>query len=363
MKPQVLFIGDLDKSLPEYRDFADKYDCIEYELTTIEQVIEDFKTKFQNIQAIYGAWLGFTLLNGFRDEILENAPSSLKVISICSVGYDGYDGESMAEKSIILTNVPSDGASEPVAELTLCHTLLSFRNFKLFQESFTNDTNHTVILRRQLETGSFNTKDGIATLGEKKGYSFGHSALNRTSLSPRGHNVVIVGFGKIGQTIGKRLSEIGMNIHYSKRSRLSSDAEASLPYPVTYHRKLTDTKDLADLVVIACPGTPETKHMINNEAIDSFSKPIRIINIGRGSVIDEQALVDGLRSGKVLFAGLDVFEDEPKVHEELFNRQDVVLTPHIAASTIENFDHTAIMAMKNIENVLSENGNGINRVN
>lgn len=363
MKPQVLFIGELDKSLPEYCEFSQKFECIEYELTSAEQMIEDFKTKFQNIQAIYGAWLGFVLMGGFRGKLVENVPSSLKVISICSVGYDGYDGEAMAEKNIILTNVPSDGASEPVAELVLYNTLLSFRNFKHFHGSFTKEANHTVEVRRQLENGSFNTTNGLPNLGERDGYAFGHMALGRKSLSPRGHNVVIVGFGKIGQTIGKRLSEIGMNIHYTKRSRMDSSSEAALPYEVTYHNKLSDTKDIADLIVIACPGTPETKHMVNKDILDSFSKQIRIINIGRGSVIDEQALVDGLKSGKVLFAGLDVFEGEPQVHQELFNREDVVLTPHIAASTIENFDHTAIMAMKNIENVLLEKGNGISRVN
>ena len=65
MKPQVLFIGDLNKSLPQYDEFTKKFDCIEYELTTLEQLIEDFKTKFQNVQAIYGAWLGFFLLGGY----------------------------------------------------------------------------------------------------------------------------------------------------------------------------------------------------------------------------------------------------------------------------------------------------------
>lgn len=363
MKPKVLFIGDLNKSLPQYVEFTKKFDCIEYELTTVEQLIEDFKTKFQNIQAIYGAWLGFFLLGGFRNEVLQNAPSSLKVISICSVGHDGYDGKAMAEKNIILTNDPSDGASEPVAELVLYNTLLSFRNFKIYQDNFTKDTNNTVEFRRQLETASFKSDNGAAQLGDKKCYAFGHHAISRSNISPRNHNVVIVGFGKIGQTIGKRLFEIGMNIHYTKRSQLSQTEEEKVSYPVTYHKKLVDTKDIADLVVVACPGTPETKHMINKETINAFSKPIRVINIGRGSVIDEQALVDGLKSGKVVFAGLDVFEDEPKVHEELFGRQDVVLTPHIAASTAENFDHTAIMAMKNIENVLLENGNGINKVN
>lgn len=363
MKQKVLFIGELNKSLPEYADFTQKFECVDYELTTADQLIDDLTTKFHDVLAIYGAWLGFMMLGGFKDKILENAPESLKVVSICSVGYDGYDGQQMAKRGIILTNVPSDGACNPVAELVLYNAISSFRNFKVFQDNLNLQNNHTVWYRKNLQSGSFDSKSGQAQIATQTGYDFGEYALGRGNSSPRNHNAVIVGFGKIGQTIGQRLSDIGMNIHYVKRSKLTADAESALNYPVTYHQNVTEVKDVADLIIIACPGTPETKHMINAEVIDTISKPFRIINIGRGSVIDEQALVDGLQSGKVLFAGLDVFEDEPRIHEQLFNRQDVVLTPHIGASTVENFDYTAISAMKNIENVLLHGGQGLSKVN
>lgn len=363
-KPKVLFIGDLNESLPEYKQFQTKFECIKYEITTEEQLINDFKTKFTDIQAIYGAWLGFVLIGGFKNNILQNSPPNLKVISVCSVGYDPYDTEAMRKRGIILTNVPSIGAAEPVADLVLYNTLASFRNFKIVSKNFNKNMNHTVKQRIILGKGQFVSDTGLVKPNlVDEGYEFGHTVVGRENLSPRNHHVVIIGFGNIGQTIGKKLSDIGMIVHYVKRNQLSSEQESILPYKVIYHKSLDEITQFVDLIVVACPGTPETKHLINSQVIDSIDKPFRIINIGRGSVIDEQALVNGLKQGKVVFAGLDVFEDEPKVHPDLFDRDDVSLTPHIGASTVENFDFTAVTALQNIENVLLDGGEGIHTVN
>lgn len=362
-KPKVLFIGDLNKDLPEYKEFVNKFEPVFYEIPlTKEELIKDFMEKFQDIQAIYGAWLGFVLLGGFKNEILENAPKSLKVVSVCSVGYEPYDFKRMAEKGVVLTNVPSDGAAEPVADLALYMALAAFRHFPLFVNSFNREKLNTVQTRAELDSGRFDSDSGKVVLNKKSTYSFGEIVGGRQVLSPRGHNAVIVGFGNIGQMIGLKLSALGLNISYVKRTPLTLEQLSKLSYKAEYCKSLEDAAQTADLVVIACPGTPETYHMVNKDVIDKFSKPIRIINIGRGSVIHEQALVDGLKLGKVLFAGLDVYEEEPKVHPELYDRDDVMLAPHIGASTVDNFDYTAVMALKNIQNVL-EGGDGISRVN
>ncbi|KAG2731680.1 hypothetical protein G9P44_005267 [Scheffersomyces stipitis] len=364
-KPKVLFVGDLDKSQPEFIRFNEKFTCIFHSLTSVDQLIEDFNTKFNDIEAIYGAWLGFVPLGGFRDKIIENAPPSLKIIAICSVGYDGYDGAALRERNIILTNVPSTGAAGPVADLVLYNTLSSFRQFSAYQKVFSPDNNHTIKVRKLLDrSGTFETRTGQpVTTGDGSGYDFGEYINDRPNVNPGGHNAVIVGFGNIGKTIGQRLSSLGMNIHYIKRNKLSDSEEAKLGYEATYHADILSTKSFVDLVVIACPATPETKHLINAKVIDEIEHPFRVINIGRGSIIDEEALVNGLKMGKVLFAGLDVFEKEPSVHPELFGRSDVILTPHIGASTVENFNHTSVEAMRNIENVLIDGGEGFTRVN
>lgn len=364
-KPQVLFVGNLDRSLPEYKEFETRFEPIYHTLTTEEQLIKDFQTKFSKIEAIYGSWLGFITVGGFKGNVLAHAPKSLKIVAICSVGYDDYDGPGMAEKGIVLTNVPSEGAAGPVADLVAYHAIGGFRNFKIFQDNITEETNSTTGIRKMLDQNTrFDSETGRAVLGKTTGpYAFGHVTSDRGNLCPANHNAVIVGFGNIGRLIGSRLAHLGMNIHYVKRTKLSDLEGASLDYPVTYHKSLQDTRDIADLVVIAVPGTPETKHLINDDIIDSFSKPFRVVNIGRGSVIDEEALIRGLKSGKILYAGLDVFEQEPTIHPELIGRQDVVLTPHLGASTVENFNYTAVSALKNITNTLVKGGEGVKPVN
>lgn len=363
-KPKVLFVGDLNKDLPEYIEFRKKFECIDYTIESDTQLILDFQTKFHDIAAIYGGWLGFAGIGGFKNEVLKNAPTSLQLVAVCSVGYDGYDGSGMASRNMHLTNVPSQGAAEPVADLVMYNTLASFRNFCMFQQVVSPKINHTVQIRSISQSGTFDSETGHAQPGPVTGYAFGEIIAGRSCLNPRGHNVLIVGFGNIGQTIaGKLYHGLGMNIHYTKRNKLSDKEEKSLKYPVTYHKNIIDARDIVDLIVIAAPGTPQTVHLVNEEVIDLISKPFRIINIGRGSIIDEGALVKGLKSGKVLFAGLDVYEEEPRIHPELFGRHDVILTPHIGASTMENYDYTAIMAMKNIENVILGGGVGLSKVN
>ena len=358
-KPKVLFIGELNQSLSQFLYFQSKYECIFYEITTREQFIHDLQDKFNDIVAIYGAWLGFTLIGGYRT-VIDYSPPNLKIIAFCSVGYDHDDAEILRNHGITLSNVPSDGAAEPVADLALYLALSSFRQFHMYSKNLPSIPN-TIDLRYQLADSEFDHERGKVLRTPGTGYNFGHYLNQRPNLSPRGHNVAIIGFGKIGQTIGKKLHDIGMKVNYIKRNKLLPHQELALDYPVTYHQKLTDVKNI-DLIVIACPATPETHHLINSTVIDSLSQPFRIINIGRGTVIDEEALVQGLKSGKVLFAGLDVFENEPSIHPELIGREDVILTPHIGASTVENFDYTAIKALENIHKVI-ETGACDHRVN
>lgn len=362
-KQQVLFVGDLNRSLSEFKKFQSKYECLEYTLTTKDQFIADLKTKFSHISAIYGAWLGFVPIGGFRT-VIDHAPSSLKVLAFCSVGYDHQDADELAKRGIAMTNVPSVGAAEPVSDLVVYFTITGFRQLHMYTKQQLSKIPDTIDIRYKLANERFNQQGGQLNMSLGKGYDFGEKINQRPNLSPRGHNAVIVGFGQIGQLIGKKLNQLGMNITYVKRSKLGKEEEEKLGYEATYASTIlnaTQQRDV-DLIVIACPATPETHHLVNAAVIDSVSKPFRIINIGRGTVADEEALLNGLDLGKILFAGLDVFENEPAINEKLINRDDVVLTPHIGASTLENFDYTATKALENIDNIL-EGGAGINKVN
>ena len=347
-KPKVLFLEFPQKHL--MKQFEAKFDCILYQISTVEQCIEDFQTKLQDVEAIYSGWAGFAPLGGFRGKLLAFAPKRLKIITTCTIGVDHFDVAGLVSRGIKLTNVPSQLAFEAVADLVLYNAITSFRNFKIYEHNFGGKYySNTGVLRTSLKHGDFDQKNGKAVMEPVFGGSYGESCCGRANLSPCGHNAVIIGFGNIGQIIGARLAAIGMNIHYIKRNKLTQEEEASLGYKVLFHSCLETTKSIADLIVIACPGTPLTKHMIDKVMINKMEKQFRIINIGRGYVIDEDALVDGLEDGKILFAGLDVFEQEPKVHPRLLNRQDVLLTPHLGSSVWENDQYTAQTCLQNIE--------------
>lgn len=361
VKQKVLVLGKPKQQF--LKEFNGKFEFIHYEITTLEKVLHDFQTKLADIEAIYAGWSGFHKIGGFRGKLISFAPKNLRIIASCTVGYDHYDSQGMAERGIILTNVPSQIAFEAVADLVLYNTITSFRNFKIFENHFGPDIGHTAIIRTSVVEGEFDQQSGKALIQTTFGDGYADACCGRENLSPRGHNAVIVGFGNIGKLIATRLACIGMNIHYVKRRPLSAEEEKSVGIKMTYHQSLADTADFADLIVIACPGTPATKHMINEDLINKMKKQVRIINIGRGYVIHEEALVNGLKLGKVLFAGLDVFEHEPGVHPELFGREDVVLTPHIGSAITENDKFTAMTSLKNIETVLFGYSRELTRVN
>ncbi|KAK6201100.1 hydroxyisocaproate dehydrogenase [Scheffersomyces amazonensis] len=363
IKQKVLFIGKLNTQAEIYKQFHRTFECIHYQISSKEELIQDFQTNLADVEAIYGGWGGFDSVGGFNGEVLEFCPPALKIVAICSIGYDGYDVNGMRKKGITLTNVPSMIASEAVADLVLYNTISSFRNFKFFENNFKDKYTNTGVLRTSLVHSKFDSFNGQPIIKPITGHSFAHSACGREILSPRGHNAVIVGFGSIGKLIGQRLSSIGMNVHYIKRSKMSDSEASQLGYEATYHASLSEVNDIVDLLIIACPGSAQTKHMINETTINAISKPFRIINIGRGYIIDERALIEGLRSSKILFAGLDVFEYEPVVNPDLIGRQDVVLTPHIGSSTTENFNYTMCTAMENIKTVLLNIDGDITRVN
>ncbi|KAI5969990.1 SLA1 [Candida margitis] len=351
IKQKVLFLEVPNREVLER--FEQLFECIYYELTTIEQCIIDFQGRLKNVEGIYCGWAGFAPVGGFRGKLVDFAPRNLKIITTCSIGYDHFDVQALTRKNIILTNSPSTMAYDAVADLVLYNTIASFRNFKIYESNFGKERySQTGILTNSLISGKFDQGHGVAVTTPVRGIAYGKSCCGRSNLSPRNHHVVIVGFGHIGQAIAARLSSIGMIIHYVKRNKLSEKEERKLGFPITFHQSLSDTTSFADLVVIACPGTPSTQHMVNSDMINSMVKQFRIINVGRGFVIDESALVRGLKSGKVLFAGLDVFEEEPHVHPALLDRQDVVLTPHIGSASTENYNYTAVACLENIEAVL-----------
>ena len=171
----------------------------------------------------------------------------------------------------------------------------------------------------------------------------GHWTQGRFPLSSKigGKVCGIVGLGNIGQAVARRAQAFDMAIHYyNPRSR------PDVPY--TRHESLVALAQQADFLVLTLPGGAATRHIINAEVLQALGPQGYLINIARGSVVDQQALVDALETGQIAGAGLDVFEQEPQVPDVLRQRDNVVITPHIASSTRETMAAMADLVFENM---------------
>ncbi|GMJ00354.1 Hydroxyphenylpyruvate reductase 3, hydroxypyruvate reductase 3 [Hibiscus trionum] len=146
-----------------------------------------------------------------------------------------------------------------------------------------------------------------------------------------GKRVGIVGLGSIGSEIAKRLESFGCVISYNSRRK-----KPSVPFP--WYKNVYDLAVNSDVLVVCCALTEETRHIVSKDVMISLGKEGVIINVGRGALIDEKELVQLLVRGELRGAGLDVFENEPDVPQELFSLDNVVLSPHCAVATPECFD-------------------------
>jgi lactate dehydrogenase-like 2-hydroxyacid dehydrogenase len=233
---------------------------------------------------------------------------NLKAICSNGVGYDSIDTEAARSRGIVVTNTP-EVLNDCVADLGMALLL--------------------DVARRISEADRFTRA--------------GHWAQGRFPLSSKigGKVCGIVGLGNIGQAVARRAQAFDMQIHYyNPRSR------PDVPY--TRHESLVDLAQRADFLVLTLPGGAATRHIINADVLQALGPEGYLINIARGSVVDQQALVAALETGRIAGAGLDVFEQEPQVPDALRQRDNVVITPHIASSTRETMAAMADLVFDNM---------------
>ncbi len=241
------------------------------------------------------------LTDKITKEVLDQAGPQLKIIANYAVGFDNIDLEEATKRGITVTNTPCEEVDQAVAEHTMA---LIF-----------------ALARRIVES------DEVT----KKGAYYGWQPDIFVGTSLKGKTLGVLGMGKIGKFVAKMGKAIGMKVIYCKRT---PEPEIEKELAITF----CDINNLlaqSDVVTLHTPLTPETKHMINHESLGFLKTGALIVNTARGAVIDEEALVDALRSGKVGGAALDVFDHEPQINPELIGMENVILTPHIASATKE----------------------------
>lgn len=218
---------------------------------------------------------------------------SLEIVASFGVGYDRVDAGAAAERGIVVTNTPGVLDAE-VADLTIGLLLAT--------------------LRRIPQADRY-VRDGR--------WPSGHFPLSPTL---RGRRVGIVGLGAIGKAVAHRLEAFDVPIAYHGRSR-----QAGVTYP--YYDTASGLAAACDVIVAVVPGGASTRHLIDAEVLAALGPDGVFINVARGSVVDQDALIAALQDGTIGGAGLDVFEDEPVVPEALIAMPNVVLLPHVGSAT------------------------------
>jgi len=242
---------------------------------------------------IRGAAITYNTVRGDRTTL--SLFPKLEIISSFGVGYDHIDAEHACERNIVVTNTP-DVLTEEVADIAMGLLIATLREF--------------VKADRYLRSGLWRTQNFPLSVG-----------------SLRDRKVGMVGMGRIGQAIGRRLEAARVPVVYDSRN-----PAAGVSYQ--HYPDLIEMAKAVDTLVVIVPGGTATAKLINADVLKALGPRGVVINVARGSVVDEPALIAALKSGTILAAGLDVFDNEPNVPDELRAMQNVVLLPHIGSASV-----------------------------
>ena len=250
----------------------------------------------------------------FDLDMIAQLPSDVKIIANFSVGVDHCDLAAAKDKGIVVTNTP-DVLSDATAEIAILLLLGAARRA---------GEGETHVRTRTWKDWSPSFMVGVQVTGKRLG---------------------IVGMGRVGQMVARRAKCFGMEIHYHNRSRLAPDLEDG----AIYHNNLEDMLPLCQFLSLNCPNTPETAGMLNAGVISQLPDGAVVINTARGGVVDDDALIGALASGKLAAAGLDVFNNEPDIHTGYRDLKNTFLLPHIGSATVETRDAMGFRALDNLD--------------
>ncbi len=219
----------------------------------------------------------------------------LEIVASFGVGYEHIDAKWAGEHGIIVTNTPGV-LDDEVADIAMALTIMAVRRLPQAE--------------RFLRAGEWPTSSFPLT-----------ASLN-------GRTMGILGLGRIGKAIARRAQSFGLDIVYHGR-------QAQPDVPHRYFSSLTEMAKACDILMVAAPGGPETRRLVDAEVLRALGPDGVIVNIARGTLVDEQALIEALRTGTILAAGLDVYANEPNVPAELIALDNAVLLPHVGSASVK----------------------------
>ena len=254
----------------------------------------------------------------FSAEVIARLPDCVKAIANFSVGVDHVDLQAAAARGIIVTNTP-DVLSDATAEIAILCMLGAARR---------------------------------ASEGERLVRGAGWkdwSPAFMVGVQVTGKRVGIVGMGRVGQIVARRMRGFDMEVHYHNRRRIDSALEQG----AVFHESLEEMLPLCDVLSLNCPATPETTGLLNARRIGLLPDGAIVINTARGALVDDDALVAALKSGKLYSAGLDVYNSEPAIDPRYRELDNTFLLPHVGSATRETRDAMGYRALDNLDAIFA----------
>ena len=241
-------------------------------------------------------------------------PASVRIIATFSVGYEHVDVAAAAKRGIAVSNTP-DVLTDATADITLLCLLGAARR----------------------------AHEGATMLRTRNWVGWTPTQLMGVHVT--GKRLGILGMGRIGQAVADRARAFRMQIHYSNRSRLPPELEKG----AVFHANADDMLPHSDFLSINAPMTPATRKWVNAERIAKLPQGAVIVNTARGGVVDDEALIAALKSGRIASAGIDVFDGEPKIHPDYHDLENAFLLPHMGSATVETRNAMGFRALDNLE--------------
>lgn len=254
----------------------------------------------------------------FNADVIGRLPEGVRAIANFSVGYDHVDTEAAKARGIIVTNTP-EVLSDATAELTMMLMLGAARRAS---------EGERLVRTREWKDWSPSFMVGTQVTGKRLG---------------------IIGFGRVGRVVARRARGFEMEIHYNDVKRMSPELEEG----AIYHETPEDLMPHCDFLTLHCVASPETIGLLNAERIALLPDGAIVVNASRGVVIDDDALIAALKTGKLTAAGLDVYNNEPDIHPEYRQLDNVFLMPHIGSSTKETRDGMGFRALDNLDAIFA----------
>ena len=247
-----------------------------------------------------------------NSDTISKLSNSIKIIANGAVGFGNIDFKAARAKGISVTNTP-DVLTDATADIQILLLLGASRK-------------------------AYEGRIAAETQNWKWSWDF---LLGKQMSNKR---LGILGMGRIGRAVAKRAKGFGMEIHYHNRSKLSSNLEEG----AIYHKDIKSLFEKSEFLSINCPATPETIKIINKETLSYLKENTVIGNAARGDVVDDDAMVEAIKSGKVFAYGLDVYNGEPKIHPEYLQLKNIFLLPHLGSATKRTRWDMAFRATKNL---------------